>query len=355
MQLPVRGHPLHTRSLTLFVALREDGRWHARGDVIDLRKVGFVPIVADIQPAGIIHQMSIDLVVDPDSQRIESVEVDQPFVAVEASEASGGDCCRDPAPRLKALEGELLDGAFAKQLSGVFGGPRGCSHLLTLFQVVASGLRRALALEASLGDEASARVAGDRLFRRALFVEGFEAEDESIQMGVQLADFHTRPVAPDAPPTARLASQTDVRFFARVAGPERLLSDLRVAERERGHETLGTAQWRDGSERLASLAGMPAIPGLAGRLFALYPEPEERVLLDACLQLAPGYIQVMAAVMDRWLAQMAESQQDTPISGSEIVMAEVGNVGGMPDSCYIWRSGGSMASRRQAAEGGAGD
>ena len=32
----------------------DDGRWHARGDVIDLRKNGFVPSSYDIQPAGVI-------------------------------------------------------------------------------------------------------------------------------------------------------------------------------------------------------------------------------------------------------------------------------------------------------------
>ena len=64
MQLAIAGHPLHTRSLTLVISQREDGGWAARGDVIDLRKVGFVPMMAELQPAGIIHQMSIELGVD---------------------------------------------------------------------------------------------------------------------------------------------------------------------------------------------------------------------------------------------------------------------------------------------------
>jgi hypothetical protein len=361
LQLRVRGHPLHTRSLTLVVALRGDGRWHARGDVIDLRKVGFVPMASDIQPAGIIHQMSIDLDVDPREQRIDAVAVDQPFVAIEPSEESRGECCRDPAPRLQALAGERLDGAFASRLGQVFGGPLGCSHLLTLFQLMASGLRRALSLEEvleeALGEGASssarAREPGDRLFRRAVFVEGFEAEDlstdsadstdSSTEMAIQLADFHTRPVAPGSAPTERLASQSDVRVFARVGARARTLSDLRIADRSRTHATLASASWRDASARLAGLEGVPVLPGLAKRLFEIFAAPEDRMLLDASLQLAPGYIQVMAAVMDRWLGRPGGP---AALSAAASAGADTGPVGGLPDSCYMWRSGGPMAARR---------
>lgn len=345
MQLPVRGHPLHTRSLTLVVESLKDGRWHARGDVVDLRKVGFVPMLSDIQPAGIIHQMSIDLEVDPATTRVDSVEVDQRAVAIEPSEGTAGECCRDPAERLQALTGERLDGAFARRLSGVFGGPLGCSHLLTLFQLMASGLQRAFVLESEMGEGASAREAGDRLFRRAAFVEGFEAEDQSIEMAVQLADFHSQPLEPDAAPTRRLAGQWDTRLFARATGAQRILSDLLLADRTRTCDTLATATWRDQSARLAVLDGSPMIPGLARRLFDIFDAAEDRLLLDACLQLAPGFIQVMAAVMDRWLSgAVQDASEAAPVPGS--AMAEAGNIGGMPDSCYMWRVGGPMVSMR---------
>lgn len=320
--------------------------------MIDLRKVGFVPMMSDIQPAGIIHKMSIDLEVDPATTRIDSVEVDQPFVAIEPSEGSSGECCRDPAPRLQALAGERLDGAFARQLSSVFGGPRGCSHLLTLFQLMASGLQRAFVLEAALGEGASARAVEDRLFRRSVFVEGFEAEDQSIEMVVQLADFHTRPLERGAPPTDRLAGQWDARVFARATGPDRILSDLALADRERARDTLATATWRDHSARLAALEGVPMIPGLARRLFEIFAASEDRLLLDATLQIAPGYIQVMAAVMDRWLGQ-AKQEGARDAAAPRTTMAEVGNVGGMPDSCYMWRSDGPLASMRAVRQAGA--
>ena len=110
-------------------------------------------------------------------------------------------------------------------------------------------------------------------------------------------------------------------------------------------DTLATATWRDQSARLATLEGLPMIPGLARRLFGLLDAPEDRLLLDATLQLAPGYIQVMAAVMDRWLGQR---KQEAPVDEFAPVttMAEVGSVGGLPDSCYMWRAEGPMASMR---------
>lgn len=345
MQLPVRGHPLHTRSLTLVTSVREDGRWDARGDVIDLRKVGFVPMVGDIQPAGIIHHMRIDLVVDPAAARIETVSVEQPVVAIEPAPRWGGECCRDPAPRLQALAGERLGGDFVRRLRAVFGGPLGCSHLLTLFELMASGLERAIALEAADPEGPLVREPGDRLFRRAVFADGFEAEDESVELAVQLADFRTRPLPPEAPPSRRLAGQWDVRIFARTEGPERRLAGLRIAERERDAGSLGEARWRDQSARLAPLEGETIFGGLARRLLAIFDAPADRLLLDAGLQLAPGYIQVMAAVMDRWLARSGGAPAPGPESAA-------GPVGGMVDSCYMWRSDGPMLHLRGAGEPG---
>ena len=74
MQLPIHGHPVHTRSLTITVTVLDDLRWRARGDIIDLRKCSFVPMMSDLQPAGIIHQMTIDAVLDPRSRRLESID-----------------------------------------------------------------------------------------------------------------------------------------------------------------------------------------------------------------------------------------------------------------------------------------
>lgn len=311
----------------------------------------------DIQPAGVIHQMSIDLRLDWDSRVIRSLEVDQPFVAIEPSAASRGECCRDPAPRLQALVGEALDGRFARRLGEVFGGALGCSHLLTLFQLMASGLTRAFTLEQALPEAIGVqRRPGERLFRRAVFVDGFEGKDASIEIAIQLGDFHSRPAACVSEPFDRLAREDATRAFARVASPGMTMSELMLVERTRSSENLGSAKWCDRTARLRGLEGTTIIPGLARRLFGIFGEVttdgEDRLLLDTLLQLAPGHIQVLAAVMDRWFADRESGgPRMSPTAGG--ASPDIGGIGGMPDSCYMWRSGGSMVSTR-SFRGGAG-
>jgi hypothetical protein len=342
MLLPVTGHPLHTRSLSVVIRHEADGHWDVRGDVVDLRKCGFVPMYSDIQPAGIIHLMKIGLGVDPQARRILSLETDQPFIAVEPTPTTGGECCRDPAPRLAEMVGEQLDAHFTKRLSLVFGGARGCSHLLTLFQLMASTLLRAFELEPELLARLGApRPPGEVLFRRSMFIEGFETADHEIELAAQVGDFHSRPADTAAGPIERLAREDSVRAFTRLRRTDLSMQDLQAARRTRSAEDLAQS-WRDEAEPIASLCDTPLIPGLAARLFGLLgAQPEHALLLDTLLQLAPTYIQVMAAVTDRWLAEgrpRAEDGSTSTASGSAM--------GGMVDSCYMWRSSGPLATRR---------
>lgn len=354
MQVSVSGHPLHTRSLTLTVHTAPAGRWQARGDIIDLRKCSFVPMLSDLQPAGIIHHMTIELLFDPAERRIESLVVSQPHVAIEASETSGGECCRDPAPRLQALVGEAIDDDFAGKLSAEFGGPRGCSHLLTLFQLMASALPRAAGDEETLQRaQTSPRPIGDRLFQRSVFVDGHETPEGAVDLGVQLVDFHMQP--PDLVKTSldRLAAQRDARVYARIATQTLAITALQASVRQRSGDNLASARWQDRSPELAAMVGPPVIPGLARRIFnALGDTPEDRLLTDAMLQLAPGYIQVLATLMERWFTgQSAESDED-PLS-QESTDVSVGAIGGMPNSCYMWRDGGRLgAVRAQSSQTG---
>jgi hypothetical protein len=345
VQLPITGHPLHTRSLTVVLTRREDGRARARGVVNDLRKCGFVPLMHGLQPAGIIHQMSIDLVLDPASARIESLETDQPFVAIEPSTWTKGECCRDPAHHLDVLVGERIDADFPKKLSAAFGGPRGCSHMLTLFQLMAAVIPRALEREALLtGELGVERRPGERFFWRSCFVDGYEAEDDSLELAVQLHDFQGRPDALAERPLDRFQRQEEVRVFARVASPSLKITELHAFERIRERPTLATAEWRSRDADVAPLAGAPIIPGLAARIFGrLGEDPEARVLRDALLQLAPGLIQVMAAITDRWFA---DAGKDPETASDPVQGPPVGAIGGMTDSCWMWRRDGALGSSR---------
>ncbi len=341
MEETPRNRPLHTRSLTIIATQADETHWRVRGDVIDLRKCSFVPMIADLQPAGIIHQMTIDVRVDTQTRRLESLETQQPFVAIESNRETDGECCRDPAPRLQSLVGEAFDDRFLGRLTETFGGPRGCSHLLTLFRLMASTIPRALDCEAALQTRRNApRKAGENLFRRSAFIDGTLTEDDRIGLTVQLADFHAHADALVDHPLERLAEQTEVLARTVIRFPANRLETLQAMRRTRSWESLGTATWTDESARFAPLAGSLIIPGLARALRQIAGGPNDAVLLDALLQLAPGYIQVLAAVTERWFAR------DKQADPSNTEGPAVATVGGMPDSCYMWRKEGPLTRGR---------
>ncbi len=341
--LTAQGLPLHTRSLTVAISRKSDTLWHARGDVIDLRKNGFVPTHYAIQPSGIIHMMSIEIDFDPETLEMKSIAVDQPFVAVEPSPATGGECCRDPAPRLIDLEGERLDAGFTKRLGAHFGGPLGCSHLLTLFQLMASTIPRGVREEKErLDQEGTASELGDRFFRRSLFLDGFEKNRETIDVSIQLADTHSRPASPDDRITDRLRISHEWKTLAAIDRKRFKIQTFDAVERKRSAETLGSASWISHQAIVSELIDAPLIPGLAGRLFKLLGKNAELApLLDNLLQLAPGFIQITAALMDEYF----EQRDDTP-EGEDAPKPAVSGVGGNLNSCYMWRENAPMRSPR---------
>jgi len=343
LPLSVEGLPLHTRALSVVISRSGSGIWLARGDVIDLRKNGFVPSTYDLQPSGIIHSMSIELDIDPETLRIEAIRVEQPFVAIEAAPETGGECCRDPASRLLELQGEKLDHGFARRLGAAFGGPRGCSHLLTLFQLMASTIPHAVALEgARAAREGTTPRVGERFFRRSLFLDGHDRDDATIDVAIQLADTHARPVGPRDAALTRLARSHEIKLHARVDRKRFRIQTISACERSRTPETIGSAHWTSHDERIASLVGVPLIPGLAARIFALTDaDPPTRPLRDVLLQLAPGFIQIMAAVMDAYYEERARKP---PNEAAE--PPAVAHLGGNQNSCYMSRTDGFLLRSR---------
>jgi len=352
MQLQATGHPLHTRALTIETQVRGDGCWQVRGDVTDLRKCSFVPMIDDIQPAGIIHQMSIMGVLDPTSRVIEDIAVEQPHVAVEPSAMTEGQCCRDPAPKLLGLSGETLDAGFHKRLSAHFGGALGCSHLLTLFQMMADALPAALDREvAARAEDGATRSAGERPFRRGAFVDGYEPAEGGIQLCAQLGDFYTRPGGEIRSPMARLSHQHDVRIDVTVEAGTRALRGLRVAERTRDSDTLHTAPWHDRLPELDGFEGAPIAPGMARRVLSTFGDGSDRLeLRDLLLQLAPGYIQVLAAISERFYGATKRAEQKPDAGDGKGVEM----LGGMADSCWMWRTDGPLMLKRNQAEAAGG-
>jgi len=341
------GHPLHTRILQIEVFQAAAARVYAQATILDLRKCGFVPTGGDLQAAGFIHHMQLAGRIDPDTRILESLDVSQPVVAFEANTATGQESCRDPSGHLQQMVGVRLDHDFVRRLGGVFGGPLGCSHLLTLGQLLGATLPRVLDHEESLAIAGHGpRRVGDRIWRRALFVDGFEPRTGEMLLAIQLTDVASAPHGEtQQSPMDRFAMQHEVRVLAHVDLSAMRIAHIEAGERQRTRETLGNLDFVDRSAQLTPLVGASALGGLAKRLLDLVGgAPADRPFLDALLNLAPGLIQCLAALSNRLMGQIAGSSE------TRAEAFKTAGVGGFPDSCYMWRSGSALARMRAKAE-----
>ncbi len=341
MQLDVQGQPIHTRALAVGLAQRADGKLDVHGYVLDLRKRGFVPLAGDLQGSGIIHHMTLKGIVDPSALVLETIAAQQLSVALEPSAVTGGEQCRDPIAAVEALAGASLDAGFSRRVSQALGGPRGCSHILTLAHLLGSSAGWALERDRTLHPEQRERPAGQRLFRRDLILDGYEMAEGNgtILLAIQLADLHFAPAPPVARPMDRFAADREIRGHLTIEFPAFALRSAALAERTRTAAGFEQAQWRELAEPVANLAGLHFSHGVTGELLRRFGERmSDRALLDTLLMAGPALIQCAGALSDSWPA--AFKANDSLVG-----------VGGLPDSCYMWRSGGALARAREA-EGG---
>ena len=335
MQLDVQGHPIHTRALAVGLAQRADGKLDVHGYVLDLRKRGFVPVAGDLQGSGIVHHMTLKGIVDPSAAVLETIAAQQLSVAFEPSAVTEGEQCRDPIAAVEALAGASLDADFSRRVSQALGGPRGCSHILTLAHLLGSSAAWALERDRTLHPEARERPAGQRVFRRDLIIDGYEVPDAML-LAIQLADLHFAPTPPVARPMERFAADREIRGHLTIEFPTFALRSAALAERTRTAAGFETGQWSDLADTVADLAGLGFGYGVTGELLRRFGDRMvDRPLLDTLLMVGPALIQCAGAMSDSWPAAFKASDS-------------LVGVGGLPDSCYMWRSGGALARAREA-------
>ena len=340
------GLPLHTRTLALDVFQEDHATLRADGTILDLRKCGFVPTGGELQTAGVIHQMHWRAWLADPSGRIASLEIAQPVVAMERSAATGGECCRDPAPRLQELVGSAFDASFAKRLAALFGGPLGCSHLLTLGQALGALLPRVLGDSAR---EPARRAPGECVAKQTLMLDGFERADGVLEIAIQASEYRLAPRVGVEAMLDRLGVARELRVLGEVRLRDMQLLALSAAARERDAATLASVNWRDLDAEVAPLAGESALRGMAARIRAQMgglPESGERALLTAALlNFAPGLIQCMPALSHRLGGMFARAASQPAAAAGE--MNSVLTSGGLPDSCYMWRTGSAAGQQRR--------
>lgn len=343
-EILVRGTPAHTRTLEVVLSQSDPDRLAAHGIILDLRKRGLVPMAGDLQTAGVIHHMSVDATLAVEDLRVESIRTEQPNVAFEPSPGTGGECCRDPGKRIEALAGSAIDPGYARRLGAAIGGPLGCSHVLTLAQLLGSTALAAVASDREAYGAIATRRPGERLFDRSLSIDGFESPEGGLCLALQLADLHFAPAPAVAQPYDRLCGQRELRIEAEIDLAVMKLVRISAAERVDDALTPGGASWQ--AQDLRFLEGHAVLAGMARTLFErLGDAPARRPLLDALLNIAPGMIQCMPALSNYW-----QRWRDAHASGdgsSDATRAVSGPMGGMSDSCYMWRRDGAL--QRQLA------
>jgi len=331
--LSVSGHPLHTRSLSVTLAHAAPPQVAFAAYVLDLRKRGFAPVGGDLQGTGIIHHMRLDGVLDRAASRIVQLDAQMPNVAFEASAATGGESCRDLIGRVPNLAGMSLDDGYARGLSSEIGGPRGCSHILTLAHLLGPTALWAFAADRRVYGDAPARRDGERIFRRDVTVDGYELEPGRLLLTAQLNDLHFAPAPPLARPMERMTEQREITLSATVTVPDLGVQTLEASERRRTPANLVEAEWISRAARVAPLVGVSLRPGVTGALLREFADPgDDAPLRDALLMLAPALIQCFAA-LDLWMMRLADT-------------SAIGETGGYVDSCYMWRQEGALQRTR---------
>jgi len=159
-----------------------------------------------------------------------------------------------------------------------------------------------------------------------------------VLLAAQTSDLHFAPAGAVVRPMDRFAEQLEVRLIADVEFPALTVGRLEAAERRRGAADLELAAWRERSEAIAWLIGRRLGAGVTAELLArLGGAPDDRPLLDTLLMLAPALVQCAAAMSESW--PLAFRTDPSVVA-----------MGGLTDSCYMWRQGGAL-DRARAAEG----
>lgn len=334
MELSLPGHPIHTRALSVTLTQAADACVTVTGSILDLRKRGFCPVGSELQGMGIIHHMELHGVINADSGTVVGVEAAQPTIAFEASPATQGESCRDPAGALTALRDLPLGEPFANALRAAAAGPLGCSHIVTLAQLVNATAAWVLRQERATY-AAGARRPGERIFRRDLIFDGQQRSESALGIGLQLGDLHTAPTPAVALAPEQLGSHYELRLDIQLDGWPAVFTTISGAQRQRRRGAFATAAWDELATTLSPLCGTALGKGSAATIARMLDAiPPVR---DALLMLGPALIQCRAAFPDKWLTRAI----DTPGHPGLIAMA---------DSCYMWRCGGGLERTRQALQ-----
>src|SRR5262249_54558021 len=169
------------------------------------------------------------------------------------------------------------------------GGPRGCSHLVTLALFMDAAVRAGLTRHEGASDARP-------LFRRDLVVDAHERAEGDLAVGVRQADLDWSPAARGALAPERFARHHGLVARIDVALWPGTLREARGAERVRDAERFAGVAWSDRTMLLGGLAGMGLVRGATADIVARLGDASDVIpWRDALVMLAPALVQCRSA------------------------------------------------------------
>ncbi len=124
-----KGKKLHTRHIEVTTYDYDGQRIIVEGSLRDNRFQKSHVITGETFPSGVIHHMSIRLLVNCSNLLIEDVDVDLKSVPREV--------CRETIDCLAPIKGLTITRGFTSKVKKLAGGNKGCTHLVELILAMA--------------------------------------------------------------------------------------------------------------------------------------------------------------------------------------------------------------------------
>ena len=132
-----KGKKIHTRDIEVTNYESDGQRIIVEGSLRDHRFQDSYTITGEKFTGGIIHSMTIRLLVNCSTFMIEEVDVELPAVPREF--------CRETLDCLAPIKGLTITRGFTAKVKKIAGGSKGCTHLVELLQAMAPAVFQGVA------------------------------------------------------------------------------------------------------------------------------------------------------------------------------------------------------------------
>ncbi len=118
------GKKIHSRDITMSTYVAGDDQIIVHGELMEKRLDTYYLLSGEERPAGVLHNMIINLLLEGPELIIKEIEVEMPGIPREE--------CIQLTGSLEPVIGLSISTGFTKKAKELAGGIKGCHHLLTL-------------------------------------------------------------------------------------------------------------------------------------------------------------------------------------------------------------------------------